>query len=183
MREPSEVTLAAGTDGTTLHAFDVLFGIALAGHRELAEPLARCGYDPAHPREHYPSELWGRCLELARELRFPERPREEGLHAVGLLFGEALTRHPIGIAYAGIRVTPEAYLACFPRYLRKVRPDTEIEVVHTGPRSWRLEFRGPHPNPDFSAGVLEARLRERACPARAEVVLREPERYQIDVSW
>ena len=183
MREQSEVELAAEASGTNVHAFDVLFGIALGADRELAQALVGCGFDRGRPQERYPSEVWGRCLDLARERLFPERSREAGMHALGLLFGEALTKHPIGVAYAGIQVTPEAYLACFPRYLRKMRPDTELQVVHTGRRCWRLELRGPHPNPHFTTGVLEARLRERACPARAEVVLEEPERYRIDVSW
>lgn len=168
--------------------FEALFDRRLKPVGDFARELLAAGYDPAHATPKYPTEVWTRCLEIARQHRWPELSRPEAFRLIGREFSEGFLETIVGrlVGAAVPFMSPQSFLNRLSTYFRMGREDTGLsfEIVDQTPSACRIEVHNPSEVPGtFVAGMIEVALERLARKGSVEVLQKTPRDYELVVRW
>ena len=165
--------------------FDGLFGHVLRPRGAFAAGLCEVGYDPEHPLDHYPLEVWRAALEVARRHAYPQLSSAHAYRQLGRQFVQGFAQTVVGRVFAAAAplIGVEHCLARLPTYLRAGRSDMRLELRALGPRTWLALVEDPQPLPDFVAGVIEEVLGLTHVRPRVELETESEGRYTLLVRW
>lgn len=172
---------------TPRRSFEGLFRYALKPDAALKVRLKQAGYDPDDPQLTYPTEVYKRCLNLAREHLCPNDPEPEGWRKLGHLWVEGFTHTAVGtvLAAAARLIGPERMLARLASYLHAGREDLRIDVQALAPRHWRVMVTDPvEPRPHLTRGILEELMMLAGVKDfTVDLVVDGPTGYELHVKW
>lgn len=162
-----------------------LFVRALKAGPELKADLRTIGVDLERMEPRYTPRQWHEAIELARTREYSAVPQEQGLRMLGRRFFEGFADTLIGkVLVAGFSIMgPLGILKFAPRGIRAARPDTEVIVTNEASRVWTLELRQPYPQPDFTAGLVEAAGKRAGATFQVLVSRRQPAAFELRITW
>lgn len=168
-----DATAVSTTEGSS---FEAMFVRSLSPKGAFLEELQRAGFDPARMQPRYPTELWHRCLEIARKHVHPDLKPEQGMRELGTLFMKGYYATIIGkvVSAAMPLLGLERTLARVPRAWQASQPTLGFDLEKEAPGQWRIVLREPGIIPDFCAGMLEAGAEPVGVPVKVEVLERGP---------
>jgi len=168
--------------------FEALFDRRLEPSGAFADDLRAAGYDPEQAVQKYPTDVWTRCLELARRHRWPTLSREEAYRQIGreftLGFLETIPGRLVGVALPFMSL--DSFLRRLQSYFRMGREDTGLtfDIVERGDGFNRVEVHNPAEVPGtFVAGLIEIAIERLGVKASVEVRQATPSEYQLHIRW
>jgi uncharacterized protein (TIGR02265 family) len=168
--------------------FEALFDRRLKPTGEFAAELRAAGYDAAQALPKYPTEVWTRCLELARRHRWPQASQAEAYRQLGREFSQGFLETLVGrLVNAAIPfMSPQSFLNRLASYFRMGREDSGLsfDVVERTAASARVEVHNPAAVPGtFVAGIVEIALERMKRQGTVEVLQKSPTDYELLVRW
>ncbi|MFZ5445359.1 MAG: DUF2378 family protein [Myxococcota bacterium] len=175
---------------TTNHSmFEALFDRRLKPDGSFAEELKTAGYDAARAEPTYPTELWVRCLEIARRHRFAELSDQEAYRRIGREFSEGFLETLVGriVGVALPFMSPRTFVRRLANYLRLGRSDTDLifDLKRDEPGAIDAVVHNPSAVPgDFVAAIIDAAF-ARLEVKNGTVVVRQdgPYDYHLEIRW
>jgi len=168
--------------------FEALFDRRLKPDGAFARALADAGYQPSTARPTYPTAVWVRCLEVAREHRFADLPRAEAYRRIGREFSEGfletLSGKLLGVALGFM--TPARYVRRLATYFRLGRDDDDLtmELVRDEPGAIDAEVHNPAAVPGgFVAGMIDAAFARFGVTWTIDVEQRTETDYRRRIRW
>jgi uncharacterized protein (TIGR02265 family) len=173
---------------TSQSMFEALFDRRLKPTGAFLEQLRGAGYDSASSEARYPTEVWVRCLELARAHRYPQLSREEAYRHLGREFGAGFLETLVGalVSVALPFMTPASFLQRLSGYFRLGRSDSGLTftIVETRPTACRVVVHNPAAVPGtFVAGMIDAALVRVTPDWSVEVLHTTATDYSLLVQW
>jgi uncharacterized protein (TIGR02265 family) len=161
-----------------------LFVRGLHADGPFTEILREVGYDIEDPLASYPRSVWRASLEVARHYYYEHLSYEESYRELGRKFAAGFVDSVLGRMLASMvpLLGPERVMTLLPYYIAVARPDITVKVKPITERRWRLEFTGPHPIPDFAAGIVEAGMRLANVEPHVQTAER-PVGFDLVVTW
>lgn len=174
---------------TTAHSwFEALFERRLRPSGPFADALRFAGYDATRALPEYPTEVWLRCLEVAREQRWPDLDRERAYREMGIEFSlgflETILGRVVGAAISFM--TPASFMRRIAGYMRMGRNDDALtmELVSVEPRRVELTITNPTGVPSaFIAGVVDVACRHMRVNHTVGVHQHDVQRATVTVEW
>lgn len=174
---------------TTNHAmFEALFDRRLRPTGEFADELRAAGYDAARAVPKYPTELWVRCLEIARRQRWAALPIDEAYRHIGREFThgflETLTGRLVGVAIPFM--TPKTFLRRLASYMRMGRNDDGLtfDLVNEQSSSVDAQVHNPAGVPGgFVAGMIDVAMDKLKVSWTITIDQKTPLDYVLHVEW
>jgi uncharacterized protein (TIGR02265 family) len=168
--------------------FEALFVRRLAPTGPFAAELKAAGYDLEAPQLKYPTEIWVRCLELARKHRWLGAPEREAYRQLGREFAAGFLETSSGqlIAVALPHMTPESWLSRLASYFKIGREDTGLlfDVVESREGFSRVTVHNPAEVPgSFVAGIVEVGFERLRKPVAIDVTHASRADYELVVRW
>lgn len=168
--------------------FEALFDRRLEPTGSFAADLKAAGYDPATATQKYPTEVWTRCLEIARSHRWPALSRAEAYRQIGreftLGFMETIPGRLVSVALPFMSL--DSFLKRLQSYFRMGREDTGLtfDIVERAKGLNRVEVHNPAEVPGtFVAGLIEIAIERMRVTASVEVLQKTPAHYELLVRW
>lgn len=139
--------------------FEGLFVRVFNPDAKFAEDLKAIGFDLKHPQLRYPAKVWHDALQVAHRHVYPAMKKEEAHRELGRRFIEGFFSTITGkvIAVALPFLGADALIKRIPKFSSMASRGTEVAVRKEGDQ-WVLTYKGPFPDPDFVAGVLEGNV-------------------------
>jgi uncharacterized protein (TIGR02265 family) len=166
--------------------FEGLFVRALWAQGAFADALRTVGVDVRHLQSRYPIEVWNEALEVAWRERFPHLDREEAYRELGRQLAHGFARTLMGrvVDVSLPLLGPERFVQRIPSLSRLDSYEYKVEVVRLGERRYRVSYRqDPDAKPDFMAGLFEVGLRKTGVEPTVTVTQREPQGFDLELSW
>lgn len=166
-------------------AFEGLFVHGLEPTPALREALRGVGVDLDAPQGAYPAAVWHAALEVTRQQRCPELPKEEAWRRLGRVAVVGFTRTVLGRLFSAAApfFGPHRVLARVPTYLSAVHHRIQVRAVAVGLQTWELHVTQPDPLPTFIAGCVEQIVEVAGGVAEVSVVREEGEHFTLRVTW
>ena len=168
--------------------FEALFDRRLEPTGAFAAELKAAGYDPATAVPTYPTEVWSRCLEVARRHCWPQLSVADAYRKLGSEFTEGfletLLGHMVGVAIPFM--TPQSFVRRLASYLRLGRTDAglTVELTRDEPFTSEVTVHNPAGVPGtFVAGIIDAVLTRMKVKWTIEVEQRTQQDYQLSMHW
>lgn len=168
--------------------FEALFDRRLRPEGAFAAELREAGYDQTRAVQRYPTEVWTRCLEIARRHRWPDAPRPEAYRQLGREFTLGYLETPVGrlVGVALPLMSPRSLLERFASYLRLGREDANLtfELVEVTCAGARAVVHNPAAVPGtFVAGMIEVAFERMGRQGRVEIAQQTPTDYELRARW
>jgi len=173
---------------TNQSMFEALFDRRLKPTGTFAERLKQAGYDAEKAEPKYPTEVWKRCLEVAREEVWPQLPMEQAYRAIGVEFTRGFLDTLVGklITVALPFMSPLGFLQKLQSYFRMGRNDTGLvfEIVESGDGFARCHVHNPAMvHGEFVAGIVQVAMEKLSVDYTVEVQHQSPTDYDLTVRW
>jgi len=173
---------------TNQSMFEALFDRRLKPTGPFAKALTLAGYEPSRAQEKYPTEVWTRCLALARHHVWPQLSEPEAFRHIGREFTEGfletITGRLVGVALPFMN--PGSFIKRLASYFRMGREDSGLsfEIVELGASSARIVVHNPAAVPGtFVAGMLDVMFVRVKTQGTVEVLQKTPLDYELLVRW
>lgn len=168
--------------------FEALFDRRLKPEGAFAEALRAAGYDRSRAGAKYPTEIWVRCLEIARAHVYVSLEPNEAYRKIGreftLGFLETLPGRLIGAAIPFM--TPKGFLRRLANYLRMGRSDEQLtfDLTEESPTSVVAVVHNPSAVPGgFVAGLIDVAMEKLKVRHTMVIEQKTPYDYVLRVSW
>ena len=168
--------------------FEALFDRRLKPTGGFAQELKSAGYDPAEAKGKYPTEVWTRCLEVARKHAWPELSVPDAFRHIGREFTEGfletITGRIVGAALPFM--TPSSFLKRLASYFRLGREDSGLtfDLIELAAASARVVVHNPAAVPgSFVAGMIDLMFVRLKIEGTVEVLQKTPVDYELLVRW
>jgi len=167
--------------------FQGLFVRALPPEPAFHADLKALGVDVERLLPQYPLRVWREAIAVARRHFFPAQTQQQADRLLGRLFVQGFQDTMVGrsAAMAAAVVSPVFMVENIYRGFTAGRPDLRITVQVVGETERRLLFEDAEPQPDFSAGCVEAALERMRTQVRAEVTVedRQATSFALRIRW
>lgn len=173
---------------TNQSMFEALFERRLKPTGVFAEELKSAGYDASRVVAKYPTEVWRRCLDIARRHRWPELDEPDAFRHIGHEFTEGFLETIAGrlVGAALPFMSPGSFLKRLASYFRMGREDAELtfDIVELAPLSARVVVHNPAAVPGtFVAGMIDVMFERLSQQGTVEVLQKTPVDYELFVRW
>lgn len=150
-----------------------------------AAALRDVGYDVTRPEPVYSSAVLQGVLAVAGRELFPDRTPSQAQWEVGRRFVsgffQTLAGRTVGVVLPVFGA--EGLIKQLPRFFLTGNSSSVITVSPQGERTWHFELRDPYPSVEFAAGIIEAVMRRGGLEPRVTVVVREADRFVLELRW
>lgn len=168
--------------------FEALFDRRLKPEGAFAAELKTAGYDAARAEPTYPTELWVRCLEVARRHRFAALTDQDAYRRIGREFAEGFLETIVGriVGVALPFMSPRTFVRRLANYLRLGRSDTDLtfDLVRDEEGIIDAEVHNPSAVPgDFVAAIIDAAFARLKVSGSVVVRQQSPMDYQLEIRW
>lgn len=168
--------------------FEALFDRRLSPSGAFSSDLKAAGYDALTAQQKYPTEVWVRCLEVARAHRWPAATQTEAYRQMGREFALGFLETIPGrlIAVALPFMSPSSWLNRLASYFRMGREDSGLvfELVERREGFTSIRVHNPSCVPGgFVAGIIEIGFERFRRPVTVDVSQGTPSDYELIVRW
>jgi uncharacterized protein (TIGR02265 family) len=174
---------------TTNHSmFEALFDRRLQPDGAFAEELRQAGSDRAKAVPTYPTEVWIRCLEIARRHALPGLPAPDAYRKLGAEFTEGFLETLVGrmVGVAMPFMTPQSFMRRLAAYLRLGRNDAGLTFDLTRDERFASDAKVHNPSGvpgTFVAGIVDAALQRMKVQWTIEIEQLSPRDYTLSLRW
>jgi uncharacterized protein (TIGR02265 family) len=173
---------------TNQSMFEALFERRLKPTGAFREALVSAGYDGANAKPKYPTEVWTRCLGVARAHRYAELSEQEAWRQIGREFTLGFLETLVGrlVAVAIPLMSPDSFLNRLATWFRMGREDEGLtfDVVERGVGVARIVVHNPAAvGGGFVAGMIEIGFERLERAHSVEVLQSSPVDYELRVRW
>ncbi|MEW5741513.1 MAG: DUF2378 family protein [Myxococcota bacterium] len=173
---------------TNQSMFEALFDRRLKPGGAFADELRAAGYDSAHAVPVYPTQVWVRCLEIARAHRWPTHSIPDAYREIGREFTEGfLETLPGKLVAAALKfMSPASFVRRLAGYFRLGRGDEKLVMEITRDVAGAIDATVHNPSTvpgDFVAGMIDAAFRRMNVKWTVSVDQRSATDYLLHVRW
>lgn len=173
---------------TNQSMFEALFDRRLKPTGAFLEELKAAGYDALHAQTKYPTEVWTKCLSVARRHRWGELSEADAFRHIGREFTIGFLETIVG-RFVGAAIpfmSAESFLNRLASYFRMGREDSRLafDIVERGKGSARIIVHNPAAVPgSFVAGMIDVAFERIGTPGSVEVLQQSATDYELLVRW
>lgn len=173
---------------TNQSMFEALFDRRLKPTGAFADALCAAGYDPSRAVPVYPTEVWVRCLEIARTHAWPDLDVPAAYREIGREFAEGFLETIAGrlVGAALTFMSPASFVRRLASYFRLGRGDEKLvmDLVRDEPGAIDAVVHNPAAVPgDFVAGMIDAAHRRMKVESTVTVEQTSATDYRLLVRW
>lgn len=168
--------------------FEALFDRRLKPGGAFADELRAAGYDPSRATTKYPTQIWVRCLELARTHVYATLELSDAYRHIGREFTrgflETLSGKLIGAAVPFM--TPKSFLRRLANYMRMGRNDDALtfDLTEETATSVVAVVHNPSAVPGgFVAGMVDVAMEKLKTKHTIVIEQKTPFDYVLRINW
>lgn len=141
--------------------FEGLFVRQLKPDATLSAALTAVGFNPSRLEAKYPEEVFGRAVEAALPLAFPDVSKELAYRAMGAALIDGYFETILGritgsmMPILGVSGT----LKRVQQLWRVAQPGMTVNAMHDADGSWTIDFQNKVIGPEMVAGIIETALK------------------------
>lgn len=168
--------------------FEALFDKRLKPTDTFAQALISAGYDARKAQPSYSTEVWVRCLAVARQHHYAGSPDAQAYRRLGFEFSEGFLQTIVGGMVGAVLplLSPLGFLNRLGKYFTMGRNNggLRFEMLESEEGRALIEVMNPAGVPgEFVAGIIEMALTRMHLRHTLVVTQTTPYLYRIEATW